>query len=55
MSNLDSQIALASQSIAQIRHKTKGPIDYSSRIPHIMKNEVQDTTMATAAKTSLAK
>ena len=37
MSNLDSQIALASQSIAQIRHKTKGPIDYSSLIPHIMK------------------
>ena len=33
MSNLDSQIALASQSIAQIRHKTKGPIDYSSLIP----------------------
>ena len=33
MSNLDSQVALASQSIAQIRHKTKGPIDYSSLIP----------------------
>ena len=33
MSNLDCQIALASQSIAQIRHKTKGPIDHSSLIP----------------------
>ena len=39
VSNLDSQIALASQSIAQIRHKTKGPMDYASRIPHIMKKE----------------